>query len=87
MYGTDFGNTTTAGIDEQELALMMEAGMDGTAILAAGTSTPASYWGFQDLGTLEVGKRASLLVLSGDPRESPLLLAEPEAVYIEGVKR
>jgi len=87
MYGTDFGNTTTAGIDGGELSLMMEAGMSGAEILAAGTSTPASYWGFQDLGTLETGHRASLLVLSGDPREDPLLLAAPEAVYIEGVKR
>lgn len=87
LYGTDFGNTTTAGIDEGELSLMVDAGMTGTEILAAGTTTPSTYWGFDDLGALDTGRRASFLVLSEDPHDNPLILAEPEAVYIEGVKR
>lgn len=87
LYGTDFGNTRTAGIDPDELALLVEAGLDGAAILEAGTSAPAARWGIEDLGAIRVGARASLLVLAADPREDPLTLAAPVAVYIDGVKR
>src|SRR6185436_1172042 len=45
LYGTDFGNTTTPGIDGNELELLTQAGLDGAAILDAGTSTPAAFWG------------------------------------------
>jgi len=87
LYGTDFGNTRTPGIDRLELALMEESGMSGAAILTAGTSAPAAYWGFDDLGALEVGKRASFLLLARDPLLDPLVLSEPAAVYIDGTLR
>lgn len=87
LYGTDFGNTRTAGVDPDEIALLEEAGLDGAAILAAGTSTPAAYWGFEDLGVLRAGARASLMVLDADPRQSPATLAAPSSVYIDGVRR
>jgi len=87
LYGTDFGNAQEAGINEQEIAAMREAGMDGQAILDAGTVTPARFWGFTDLGTLEAGRAASFLVLDDDPRVDPLVLAHPEAVYLHGARR
>lgn len=87
LYGTDFGNTRTAGVDPAEIALLEEAGLDGAAILASGTSTPASLWGFEDLGSIRVGARASLLVLEADPRQTPATLAAPVAVYLDGTKR
>ena len=87
LYGTDFGNTTTAGVDGAEIALLEGAGFSGEAILRSGTSIPSVYWGFSDLGTLAVGGRASLLVLDADPREDPGTLATPRAVYIDGAKR
>lgn len=87
LYGTDFGNTRTAGIDPAEIALLVEAGLDGAAILEAGTSAPAALWGFEGLGKIAVGGRASLLVLEADPREAPATLAAPVAVYIEGERR
>ncbi|MCA9691132.1 MAG: amidohydrolase family protein [Myxococcales bacterium] len=87
LYGTDFGNTAEAGISRRELELMMDAGLDGEAILAAGTSTPASYWGLDTLGELATGKAASLLVLAEDPLINPLTLAEPVAVLFEGAWR
>ncbi len=87
LYGTDFGNTRTAGIDPGEIALMMQAGLDGAAILAAGTSAPAAYWGFADLGEITVGKAASLLVLAQDPMSDPATLASAEQVWIDGVRR
>ena len=84
LYGTDYGNTTTAGIDLQEILYLQEAGMSGAEILASGTSTPAAYWGFSELGSLEAGKAASLLVLSADPSKKPEVLASPLQVIIDG---
>ena len=87
LYGTDFGNTRTAGIDPGEIALLLQAGMDGSAILASGTSVPAAYWGFSDLGEVAVGKAASLLVLPRDPLADATVLAEAESVWVDGVRR
>ncbi|MEM7157064.1 MAG: amidohydrolase family protein [Myxococcota bacterium] len=86
LYGTDLGNSQDAGIQAAELLALQEAGMDGAAILAAGTSAPASYWGLDELGSLDPGKRASVLVLSADPIEEPLVLSEPDMVYLDGVR-
>ena len=86
LYGTDFGNTTTTGIDIAELDGLTAAGLDGAAILAAGTSAPAAYWGLKDLGAVEVGKLGSILVLAEDPLLTPSTLASPIAVYIDGVR-
>ena len=66
LYGTDFGNTRTAGIDGTELALLESAGLDGAAIIAAGTSSPAAFWGLGELGSIAEGKRASLLWVEED---------------------
>jgi hypothetical protein len=84
LYGTDFGNTTTAGIDGAEIRELAAAGFDGASILAAGTTAPAAYWGFDDLGAIAPGKIASLLVLTEDPFVSPTTLVAPVAVYVAG---
>ena len=87
LYGTDFGNRRTAGIDASELALMGLAGMSPGEILASGTREPADYWDFADLGAIEVGRSASLLVLDRDPLLDPLSLAEPTEVWSRGRRR
>lgn len=87
LYGTDFGNSSYAGIDPAELKLMQEAGMDGQAILDAGTSVSATFWGMDTLGAIAPGKAASLLVLNADPRIVPLTLAATDAVFIDGALR
>jgi imidazolonepropionase-like amidohydrolase len=87
LYGTDLGNTRDVGIDREELALLVQAGLDGPAILAAATSTPAARWGWSDLGSLTPGASASFLVLGADPHRDPLTLADPLGVWIEGRER
>lgn len=82
LYGTDFGNTSTAGIDPAEITRLVDAGLTGEEILAAGTSAPAAFWGLDDLGALAPGKAASFLVLSEDPTLEPLTLATPVAVHL-----
>jgi imidazolonepropionase-like amidohydrolase len=86
LYGTDFGNTSTPGIDPGELMLMQQAGLTPREIVASGTSAAATRWrGLGALGGIEVGKDASLLVLAGDPLSDPTILAAPTSVYIRGV--
>jgi hypothetical protein len=84
LYGTDFGNTRDARIQEQELSLLISAGFDGPSIVKAGTSTPAEFLGLSELGSLAVGKRASFLVLAQDPSADPHTLSQPVAVYTDG---
>ncbi|MFN7143401.1 MAG: amidohydrolase family protein [Myxococcota bacterium] len=85
LYGTDFGNTRTAGVDARELALLAEAGLSPAEVLAAATSTPAAFWGLDDLGGIAPGKAASLVALATDPLVDPLALATPTAVWLDGV--
>jgi imidazolonepropionase-like amidohydrolase len=62
LYGTDFGNSPTAGIDERELGLMADSGMDPASIRLAATEVPAAYWGFTEFGAVAVGKRGELWI-------------------------
>ena len=87
LYGTDFGNRRTAGIDATELSMLLLAGLSPAEILHAGTRAPADYWGLADLGAIEVGRSASLLVLDRDPLVDPLVLAEPSEVWSRGRRR
>jgi imidazolonepropionase-like amidohydrolase len=84
LYGTDFGNTRETSVQSLEITQLMAAGMDGASIVRAGTSVPAEFLGLTDLGSLEVGKRASFLVLAADPTVDPHTLSEPIAVYVDG---
>jgi imidazolonepropionase-like amidohydrolase len=86
LYGTDFGNTRTAGIDPDELSLLRSAGLDSGAILTAATSAPAAFWGLDGLGSLDVGDDASFLLLSDDPFADPTAFASGEVV-LRGVRR
>ena len=85
LYGTDLGNTRDARIDPEELSLLQAAGLSNTEIIRAGTQAPAAYWGWSDLGVIEPGRRASLLVLDRDPLEDIVVLSDPEQVWIDGV--
>ncbi len=84
LYGTDLGNTRDTNIQAAELDLLVAAGFDGASIVRAGTSAPAEFLGLSDFGSLDVGKRASFLVLAADPTVDPHTLSEPVAVYVDG---
>ncbi|MFT4626290.1 MAG: imidazolonepropionase-like amidohydrolase [Myxococcota bacterium] len=87
LYGTDFGNTMTPGIDPTELAAMRDAGFSPEQIQAALTTTPAAYWGLDELGTLAEGQQASVLVLPDDPLVDPTAWSRAEMVWIGGERR
>lgn len=50
-----------------ELELLVGAGLSTVEALQAATSLPAKYFNLHDRGTIEVGKRADLVLLSEDP--------------------
>jgi hypothetical protein len=54
----------------RELELLVEAGIAPMAALIAATRTPAEMLGLaNEIGTIEPGKRADLLIVDGDPLE------------------
>jgi imidazolonepropionase-like amidohydrolase len=82
--GTDSG-VTPHGQNLRELALMAANGMPPAAVLSAATWSAAELLGVSDeLGTLEVGKRADVVVVGGDPYAFDDLAGRIEAVYQDG---
>ncbi len=82
--GTDSG-VTPHGQNLRELALMARGGMSPAAVLTATTSSAAELLGVAaELGALEVGKRADVVVVDGDPYAFDDLTERIEAVYQDG---
>jgi imidazolonepropionase-like amidohydrolase len=82
--GTDSG-VTPHGQNLRELGLMAKGGMSPAAVLAATTSSAAELMGVaEELGTLEVGKRADVVVVDGDPYGFDDLAERIESVYQDG---
>jgi len=83
--GTDSA-VTPHGANLRELPLMEQGGMSAAAVLVATTRTAAELMGLEaDLGTLEPGKRADLVVVDGDPLDLEGLGDRVRAVYMDGV--
>jgi imidazolonepropionase-like amidohydrolase len=69
-FGTDSGanpERITGWAEHHELELMVAAGLSPMDAIVAATKTSAALLKASDRGTLEVGKRADLLVLAADP--------------------
>jgi len=68
----------------RELELLAES-IGAEAALVAATRTPAEMLGRDDLGTLEVGKRADFVVVGGDPLVSVRALRDLRYTVVDGV--
>jgi imidazolonepropionase-like amidohydrolase len=89
VLGSDTGMPFTYhGDSAWELSLFVRYGMSaGEAIEAATGRAAKALWIHDRTGTIEVGKRADLLVLNADPLEDITVLTKPgviEKVYLEG---
>jgi imidazolonepropionase-like amidohydrolase len=88
-YGTDSGVLTRfEGFGEhKELELMVQAGMTPAQVITAATKSSAEFLGQQDnLGTLQRGKWADMIVLGADPLADIKNSRQIDAVYVAGNK-
>lgn len=87
--GTDAGTPFNChGQNAYELKLMVEAGMTPTEALHSATRVGAELLGVQDqVGTIEEGKRADMIVVDGDPLVDIDVMLDVDQVYIGGERR
>ena len=87
--GTDFGGYNAAfelGMPIKEMKWMQEAGMTNMQIIVSATRNAAHVCNLDNqLGTLEPGKIADLLVVKGDPLNNISALGTPFLVLRNGV--
>jgi imidazolonepropionase-like amidohydrolase len=75
--GTDAGIGIQHGQNLIELAHLVNAGLSPMDAIVAGTATAADVCGLgRQIGTLEPGKRADLIVAAGNPLDDITLLAD-----------
>ena len=68
-----------------EMWMLTQGGMTPWEALRAGTIDGADYIGYsQDLGSLEAGKRADLVIVNGNPLENIQATADTAMVMING---
>jgi imidazolonepropionase-like amidohydrolase len=69
----------------EELALLHEAGLSNFEALVAATRAPAEFLGTPDeFGTVQVGRRADLVLAGGNPLDDLSALASPVGVVLRG---
>lgn len=81
--GTDSG-VFVHGINTEELTLMVAAGLTPAQALVASTANAAALLGLDDRGVIAPGKRADLVVVSGDPYDFATHAERVTRVYKRG---
>jgi len=87
-FGTDTGppGRFPGYFEHVEMQLMAEAGLTPMQIVQTATRNSAEFLGAKDLGTLESGKWADLIVLSKNPLDDIRNTRSIESVMIAGKK-
>jgi imidazolonepropionase-like amidohydrolase len=87
-FGTDTGPPARfpGFFEHLEMQLMAEAGLTPAQIIQAATKNSAEFLGAKDLGTLERGKWADLIVLGRNPLDNIMNTRSIETVMIAGQK-
>jgi imidazolonepropionase-like amidohydrolase len=83
--GTDAGTPFNPhGRNAQELRRMVEFGMTPMQAVEAATRSAATLLGLEsEIGTIEAGKQADLILVNGNPLDDIALLQEPKnVVYV-----
>lgn len=69
----------------REMRAMVEAGVPTYAVLEAATKNPAAFFGREaEFGTVEVGKRADLILVDGNPLEDIRNVHRQAGVMVRG---
>ena len=85
-FGTNnTGNESVSSAFLTEMQALQDAGMTSSQVLTALTAGAAEHLGrLNELGTIEVGKRADLLIVDGDPMTDLTALTNVVAVVKDG---
>ena len=85
-FGSDTGVLTRfEGFGEHwEAELMVEAGLTPGQVIMAATKSSAEFLGQKDLGTLETGKWADMVVLTANPLQNIRNTRTIDSVYVAG---
>ncbi len=85
LAGTDAGTPfNPPGGLYREMTLLAGLGLGNAGAIAAATSGPARVLGLTDLGSVEAGRRADLLLVEADPLTDLAALASPRLVVQDG---
>jgi imidazolonepropionase-like amidohydrolase len=89
LFGTDTpsneGIGNPPGLNGRlEIGHWADAGVALSRILSAATLDNAVAFGMSDRGTIEVGKRADLLLMKNDPLKSVAAYDSIETVFLNG---
>ncbi|WP_324680618.1 amidohydrolase family protein [Hymenobacter sp. GOD-10R] len=87
VVGTDTGTSgVIAGFAvHDELEFLAAAGLTAEEVLAAATRLPAAWLGLgQEIGTIEVGKRADLVLLTANPLDDVRNTRAIAGVFVNG---
>ena len=83
VNSSDCGSKYGRGNLPKELELMVESGLTPMEAIVAATRTAAECIGVEgDLGTLQVGKRADMLLIDGDPLSDIRVLQDRDAISV-----
>lgn len=83
--GTDAG-VFKHGTNLRELELMVEHGMTEMEAIVSSTKTAAECLGYdEDLGTIEVGKKADFILLDQNPLEDIKVLKDPNKIKVVSI--
>jgi len=86
LPGTDAGTPfNPPGQLVQEMELLVDLGMSNSQVIAAATSQAADTFGWDDVGVLQIGNVADLLLVDGDPLEDLGTLSWPATIVQDGV--
>jgi len=89
LVGTDptgGGDVVPGYANQRALQLLMEMGLTAEQAVEVATKNGATYLEREDeIGTVEVGKRADLVLMRGDPTEDPAAFRGVTLVFKDGV--
>ena len=83
VLGTDAG-VLPHGDNARELETLVQFGVQPLEAIRMATSHPADCFGLGDYGALNVGERADLIAVSGDPLVDVTVLKNPKLVLKAG---